>query len=82
MAFAIKGACFDVGESVSIKFQHGLSPELSCDGEIMSQVIYYPGKTEDMKHAVFRFSVSFKGSLAPSVFIELQKYLAPASDVA
>lgn len=49
-----------IDDKVTIFFQMRANAEIIRTGKIVSQVIYYPAGTDNLKDAFYRFSVSFE----------------------
>lgn len=63
LGFYFKNSWFDVGEKVEVYLEKD-SKALTTKGHIASQRIYYPENSNDLKNAIFRYSVHFEAPLA------------------
>jgi hypothetical protein len=73
MAFATKEATLEVGQSVRIFIYLPGDDAFDLEGLMVSQFIFYPPKTEDLKYAVFRFSVRFETEMNEKMFNKVKR---------
>jgi hypothetical protein len=75
MAFAVKNEKFEVGDEIQVHFRNGEGKQFSSGGKILSQHIFYSGESEDLKHAIFRFSVQLDSEIDVTLYTSLRKSL-------
>lgn len=71
IAFSLRTQSFSIGESVELVFHNIVGRCLFFSGTIVSQKIYHTETIEDLKHAVYRFSVHLDQIIPNDVLKEI-----------